>query len=1406
MIELASIPFVKLPTWWSTNQCRETVRIAAGDGPRDDMPSVISATALIRVLQPRASDLLLLAFFVALYSHAVRDVHRTMSADEDASVFANNRESNQSYSLEFSLLTKDATAMPMPAFAETASVPAFVETASDDKTAGFLENSNDAAGPESPEFPVFWQEPAPPKFDSHGVDPASYADAGVGFFSPSSRSSRSKPLTRTSSAIDGYENDDGYTADNDIDDEVMHPEPARGEHPHPLKQLKRTTKRNIPNSWREQYRQAMTTYCVNNAPQDTGCDGTLSTCANDGCSNAAAVWCHTCERTLCRECDMVDHSGMICNPAPHMREIASTGVELGPKEAAPTEDGLAAIIDNVYLVCSAVCQKCGQRNWKPSKENRKVGLTVVTTDGRFNIDRTSYTCRVCDNVAGAGDPMTYLTKTTIPATLGGDTQTIFTHQIVSFLHRLQGKNPGVSADAMAGALSSPGKTVRPEHVRSVLGLLEDIDAGVAASVADNRGSAGMTEIAREAALLFEVRRSAGFDMSLKIKLKNSTTRKEAQREEQGGETEDNLCRKEVIPDSVMYNFRMLDPRQETSPDACDREFVAAKATNNGDAREGLVVGVDASGSPVIATIPLHGDGERYIYHLIALIAATLSGRFDYCTIDIACKFTSWLDRVGIKLRAVEVQLRLAASTARQAGAPFRRELSSAAVAGNTAADWLQPHLLAVAELFKRKNMTDGDACREAAAVMTALVFLLEVHGGMDVEITEPTEWPDLLPKDFVVVLDAMHAYAHGWGCRLEHDPRGLRDIGRQCGEQVERHNAIVLGYASRIASCGTEFGKMLVATSMRAEQDAKLNEAANAIRRSIMASRSLLDQLAIDFMHRSAGLGATTSIHAKDAERAARNALTLSATTANNAVDGTLAENARTWCTNPTTLTDTKIVEQGVLARIANGRQKKPQAKQMQALLAQCMVAKTETQLASVLEAIKRVTGEDSLATATAQLAMQNVTKLSLPSTAPEFAGQSDGTQAIDTLKKELRAIGMPETIIEAGFPPGGVKAIDSTTLCSWIAIRMSMDEAGTYAAAIRERKLAVYGPCGDHSGVHRARGGAGAQRRVVAYKCVKSRLKKRSSQLWAWVNKHNFLVKGLQESVDAWTTRSSRSSGYPALHLDAHDLPEVMTEANVRDPGWIPAHNGLSKSSVADTAFVDALRAWLTHFEEATHVGSGNAKALLSVLAKTHSRIAARINDGLNPVLGALLVKSAPQLTVALTGQDHLFAVARHCQRSMLTPQVLLSGLIGQEGRASADTAVNPNEISDVLVRCLLAGWRAKLLQQLQRVSLLWSRALVTLKDVIPAALAAQAEPAAHTETPTVLPGAPSTVDSTLERAPSSMSSSAPPEDAVQHGSCGTQAAPSSQLQVQLRTLQASGEPSDSSSSGDASTSDGAR
>ena len=134
----------------------------------------------------------------------------------------------------------------------------------------------------------------------------------------------------------------------------------------------------------------------------------------------------------------------------------------------------------------------------------------------------------------------------------------------------------------------------------------------------------------------------------------------------------------------------------------------------------------------------------------------------------------------------------------------------------------------------------------------------------------------------------------------------------------------------------------------------------------------------------------------------------------------------------------------------------------------------------------------------------------------------------------------MPENVIGAGFQPGGVKAIDSVTLCSWIAIRISMDEAGKLAAAIRERKLLVYGPSGNNSGLYRARGGAGSQRRALEYKTVATRLKTRAKELWGWVRTYNTLAEGL---ADQFLLVVPGLSGgfYLLLHTDSLLLEEIL-------------------------------------------------------------------------------------------------------------------------------------------------------------------------------------------------------------------------------------------------------------------------
>ena len=194
-------------------------------------------------------------------------------------------------------------------------------------------------------------------------------------------------------------------------------------------------------------------------------------------------------------------------------------------------------------------------------------------------------------------------------------------------------------------------------------------------------------------------------------------------------------------------------------------------------------------------------------------------------------------------------------------------------------------------------------------------------------------------------------------------------------------------------------------------------------------------------------------------------------------------------------------------------------------------------------------------------------------------------------------------------------------------------------------------------------------------------------------------------------------------MHLEVHELPPVMTDAQVRDPGWVPPHNGVSKTSVADNAFIDALRAYRTHHEEATRVGCANATALVGVLAKIHADVADRINDGLNPVLSAPLLRKAPELRVALACGDRLLAVARHCRRSTIPPQVMLSSLLEEARHVPVEAVVGAGDVSDSYLRCLLAGWRALLFRRLQQVSLMLGRARATLLDFIPEAPASTRE-----------------------------------------------------------------------------------
>ena len=199
------------------------------------------------------------------------------------------------------------------------------------------------------------------------------------------------------------------------------------------------------------------------------------------------------------------------------------------------------------------------------------------------------------------------------------------------------------------------------------------------------------------------------------------------------------------------------------------------------------------------------------------------------SIDIACKFLPWLDRVSAKAERVQNGLKLAARTAREKQTPLRQLLRDAADSG-AAPTWLHTTLTSLATDFKTKSNTDDDACREVARVMGAFVYLLEVHGGLDVEVDNEAAWPDVSLRSFPMVLDAMHAFAHGNRCRLLLDPRGVDEAGRQCGEQVERWNAIVMAFVARVTRAGTEETKSIVAAVMRTQQNAKMLGAAKVHR------------------------------------------------------------------------------------------------------------------------------------------------------------------------------------------------------------------------------------------------------------------------------------------------------------------------------------------------------------------------------------------------------------------------------------------------------------------------------------------------------------------------------------------------------------------------------------------------
>lgn len=106
------------------------------------------------------------------------------------------------------------------------------------------------------------------------------------------------------------------------------------------------------------------------------------------------------------------------------------------------------------------------------------GLTIVLESGRYQVDRTSFECTGCNFILDMGDPYLYMTKRSIPASLGGKCCTIYSRRVVKHYSDLRRFTPGISDGSLAETLTyatneqDPRRTnkdvVRPESVADAL--------------------------------------------------------------------------------------------------------------------------------------------------------------------------------------------------------------------------------------------------------------------------------------------------------------------------------------------------------------------------------------------------------------------------------------------------------------------------------------------------------------------------------------------------------------------------------------------------------------------------------------------------------------------------------------------------------------------------------------------------------------------------------------------------------------------------------------------------------------------------------------------------------------------------------------------------------------------------
>lgn len=467
---------------------------------------------------------------------------------------------------------------------------------------------------------------------------------------------------------------------------------------------------------------------------------------------------------------------------------------------------------------------------------------------------------------------------------------------------------------------------------------------------------------------------------------------------------------------------------------------------------------------------------------------------------------------------------------------------------------------------------------------------------------------------------------------------------------------------------------------------------------SVLHSRGLLGDLALDCALRAAQLHATTSPAATSIERALRKELS----------DGALGstgslEDAKVWAEKDATLTAAAMVERCILARIGE-RDGKPPTKLLKSLMTRAMVAKTEHELLRTMKAVVAATGDDTLAAKIATESMKEVLQLRLPTELPSSYG---GAEAVTKLKIDLIEAGLPKEVVTAAFPPGGAEKIDSATITSWLAVQLTMEQCGQLLSQIRERKVLVHGGGRQQTQAPRSIGGVGSQRRVRDFKEIAVRLKAKKAELHRWFREYEILATALLRAKTQAAGRTMRSSNLSApLQSLLGRIPPVMTKEQLADPTWLPDTDGLSKASTGDTAFVDALRRLRTHTDEATRLAGINAEALVASIISARSDIAHRITEGLSPVLDAGPDgPAADSLRTASFCSGRHLAIARHFPRSVLPPQAWLhTTLYSQTGTPTLDKHA-------LLV---LEGWRVVLRNSVDQASMLLNGAEATLQGIL--------------------------------------------------------------------------------------------